>query len=273
MRTGPILPCATCAAWGMITAMGYTELIHEGLTTPFEGWDFGVFRDRMSHDGELPWDYEELVRERLPGTASLLDLGTGGGERLASLGPLPARTAATEGHPPNVPIARARLEPLGVEVAETARTSALPFPGGSFDLVVNRHESYDPREVRRVLAHGGTFVTQQVAGRDLEELNQALGAPPHEARDWDLATATAALAAAGLDVTWQREAVFTTTFHDVGALVLFLRVVPWQVPDFDAGKNAGGYAGRLRTLHDDMEGGRPLKATARRFALLARAGT
>src|SRR5262245_6424796 len=145
--------------------MGYDELIRDALATPFEGWDWGVFHGRMTDDGDLPWDYEALVRDRLPAASSLLDLGTGGGEVLASMVPLPPRTAATEGYPPNLPVARARLEPLGVEVV--AADDALPFPDGSFELVVNRHTPYDPREVRRVLADGGTFVTQQVAGRNL----------------------------------------------------------------------------------------------------------
>jgi SAM-dependent methyltransferase len=245
--------------------MGYTDLIREALATPFEGWDFAVFRGRMTSEDALPWDYETMVRDRLPKAAALLDLGTGGGELLASLAPLPARTVATEGHPPNVPVARRRLEPLGVEVTQAAGAGPLPFPDGSFDLIVSRHEAYDPREIRRLLAPGGTFVTQQVAGRDLEEINEALGGPPHEDRDWDLAAATAGLAAAGLEVSWSREARFTTAFHDVGALVLFLRVVPWQMPGFDV----AAYDAWLRALHADMERGHPLQATAHRFALLA----
>ncbi|MFD0478799.1 hypothetical protein ACFQ0B_69410 [Nonomuraea thailandensis] len=47
--------------------------------------------------------------------------------------------------------------------------------------------------------------------------------------------------------------------------MLFLRVVSWQVPGFDV----AAYEDRLRAVHDDMARGRPLKATARRFALLA----
>ncbi|MEV0380462.1 class I SAM-dependent methyltransferase [Nonomuraea sp. NPDC050643] len=243
--------------------MDFADLVDEARRTPFEGWDFAVFRGRVSDDGGLPWDYGDLVRELLPGAASLLDLDTGGGELLASFAPLPPRAVATEGHPPNVPIARARLEPLGVEVAE----GTSPLPGGSFELITNRHGRCDAREIRRLLAPGGTFVTQQVAGRDLEEINAALDGPPHVDAGWDLATAVAVLEEAGLEVTWRREAGYTTSFHDVGALVLFLRVISWQVPGFDP----GAYAGRLRALHEDMARGRPFRATARRFALLARA--
>ncbi|MEU0571043.1 class I SAM-dependent methyltransferase [Nonomuraea sp. NPDC005983] len=246
--------------------MGYDELIAEGLTTPFEGWDFGVFRGRLTEKADaLPWSYERLVRQRLPQVGSLLDLGTGGGELLASLAPLPPRTAATEGYEPNLPIARRRLEPMGVEVAEVGDDDALPFADGSFELVVDRHESYDPQEVRRVLTRDGVFVTQQVGGRDLEEVNQALGAPPHTYRDWDLSAAAAELTDAGFEITWQDEARVPAAFHDIGALVLFLRITSWQVPDFEPDR----YAHRLRALHEEMERGHPLEVTYHRFALLA----
>lgn len=247
--------------------MDYETLIDEALTTPFTGWDFGVFQGRYAEAStHLPWSYQDLVRAHLPHTDSLLDLGTGGGELLSSLTPLPARTAATEGYPPNLPVARARLEPLGVQVAETGDDELLPFPDDSFQLVIDRHESYDPSEVRRVLTPGGTFITQQVGGRDLQELNEALGAPAHEYRHWGLEHATAELTDAGFEVTWQREALAPAEFHDVGALVLFLRVTPWQIPDFDVHT----YEERLRALHERMRHGRPLTAHAHRFALIAR---
>lgn len=40
-------------------------------------------------------------------------MGTGGGEFLAGLQPLPPHTCATEGYPPNIPIAQQRLKRLG----------------------------------------------------------------------------------------------------------------------------------------------------------------
>ncbi|MET9293207.1 class I SAM-dependent methyltransferase [Streptomyces sp. NPDC003077] len=245
----------------------YEELLAEGLTTPFEGWDMGVFRGRFTEtETALPWSYPGLVRERLPQAPSLLDLGTGGGEVLTSLAPLPARTAATESYPPNVPVARRNLEPLGIEVAEVGDDDKLPFPDDAFALITSRHESYDPEEIRRVLTPDGTFVTQQVGGRDLEEVNQALGAPEHDYRDWDLASAAEELTDAGLEIVWRQEARIAATFRDIGALALFLRITPWQVPDFTPER----YADRLRALHEEMRAGRPLTVTCHRFALVAR---
>jgi hypothetical protein len=67
-------------------------------------------------------------------------------------------------------------------------------------------------------------------------------------------------------VTWQQPAGESGEFHDVGALVLFLRITPWHVPDFTVGR----YDARPRALDADMCAGRPLRVTADRFALLAR---
>ncbi len=70
----------------------------------------------------------------------MLDMGTGGGEFLSSLAPFPPYTCATEAYPPNVPIAKARLEPLGIEVFQISEDNFLPIPDNTLDLVINRHE-------------------------------------------------------------------------------------------------------------------------------------
>lgn len=68
-----------------------------------------------------------------------LDVQTGGGEVLATIPAAPPRLAATESWPPNVAVARRNLAPLGGTVHEVADDADLPFPAGSFDLVVSRH--------------------------------------------------------------------------------------------------------------------------------------
>jgi hypothetical protein len=68
---------------------------------------------------QLPWDYATKVGVRMRGTNTMLDMGTGVGEILASLAPFPPRVCTTESYPPNVVVARQRLEPLGVVVCDT----------------------------------------------------------------------------------------------------------------------------------------------------------
>jgi SAM-dependent methyltransferase len=247
--------------------MSYERLIRQADQTPFEGWDFGVFRGRFV-EAEPSWEFSELLRAHMQRTSSMLDLGTGGGEFLSSLAPLPPRTIATEAYPPNVPIARRRLAPLGVRVFDTTESGddPLPFADGTFDLAVSRHESYAPSEVRRVLVSGGKFVTQQVGGRNLEELNHALGGPPQTNRRWNLAAATEELEQAGFEVLDGREELLPGTFHDIGAVVLYLRIISWQIPDFDL----AGYDAALRAWHAKMQSGTPLKVSSHRFLIIAR---
>src|SRR5689334_7703210 len=84
---------------------------------PFEGWNFShIIASGRMVDGPLAWSYASKLLMRLRRAQSLLDMGTGGGEFLSSLQPLPAHTCATEGYAPNIPVARQCLEPLGVKV-------------------------------------------------------------------------------------------------------------------------------------------------------------
>ena len=73
------------------------------------------------------WDYRQLVLDRAKIVGSMLDLGTGGGEFLASLKDLPKLTCATESYLPNIPIATGLLEPLGVQVVPLMDENTLPF--------------------------------------------------------------------------------------------------------------------------------------------------
>jgi SAM-dependent methyltransferase len=200
---------------------------------PFGGWDFAHLQGRMV-DEEAPWSYPLLAAERLAGATSVLDLGTGGGERLGELRPhWLARVVATEDYPPNVSLAHHRLSPLGAAVVHgrVDEKHALPFADGAFDLVLNRHSALNIDEVARVLASGGVLLTQQVHGRYAEALLAVFGARPQ----WPEATPDKYLPwirRAGLTVdvvhSWQGR----LTFADVGAIVYYLKAVPWRAPGF-----------------------------------------
>jgi S-adenosylmethionine:diacylglycerol 3-amino-3-carboxypropyl transferase len=82
--------------------------------TRFSGWDFSHLKNRWI-DENPPWDYKELARQFVKKSEAILDIGTGGGEVLASLTPFPRHAIATESLEPNVTIAREKLEPLGVK--------------------------------------------------------------------------------------------------------------------------------------------------------------
>ena len=72
---------------------------------------------------------------------ALLDMGTGGGERLSRLRPLGIPVVQDEGAPDNT----------GQTGNDRGR---LPFRDGVFGLVASRHEAFRAAEVGRVLAPG-----------------------------------------------------------------------------------------------------------------------
>lgn len=240
---------------------GFEELVAEAAAAPIRGWDFGWLAGRA--EGSDPsWSYPELARELVRGSTSLLDVDTGGGEMLASLAPLPGRAVAVESWPPNVPVARQRLEPLGVEVRVTTGTVGRH----SVDLVLNRHGRLDAGEVARVLAPGGTILTQQVGGDDCAGINDALGAPAAYPEGWNARTAEEALTAAGLTMVDVREEWPPFAFHDVGALVFQLRAVPWQVRDFGVDR----YEEPLRRIDRQIRATGEFRVRAHRFVIHAR---
>nr|WP_255604243.1 class I SAM-dependent methyltransferase [Oscillochloris sp. ZM17-4] len=194
-------------------------------------------------------------------------MGTGGGEFLSRLAPLPPETWATEGYPPNLPVAQARLSPLGVRVVAVDDEAQLPLPDAHFDLVINRHESFDPGEVRRILRPGGTLLTQQVGGQDNRELNAALqDVVTLSYGSWSAATAAAQLRAAGLEVVEEHEALSPGYFHDIGAVVMYLRITSWQIADFAV----PAYRARLLALHRRMQAEGGLATHVHRFFVAAR---
>jgi SAM-dependent methyltransferase len=230
----------------------FDELIAEGDAVPTAGWDFSWFDGRAMEE-RPSWGYSRLLSARLTRSAAALDIQTGGGEVLAgalrSAGRPPAMLVATESWPPNLAIARRNLEPFGGTVAEVADDADLPLRTGSFDLVVSRHptEVLWP-EIARVLAPGGSYLSQQVgAGSNREMTDFMMGPQPVDpGRSPQVAVAEAT--AAGLDVTDLRAQALRVEFFDVAAVVYFLRKVLWTVPGF----TVDGYREPLARMHEHI---------------------
>jgi SAM-dependent methyltransferase len=246
-------------------ASSFDQLITEADQHTMIGWDFSELAERWRE--EVPsWNYKHLVEERLPAARAVLDMGTGGGELLASLAPLPADTTATEGYAPNIPVAQARLEPLGIAVVSVGDDELLPFPDERFDLIINRHEAYSATEIRRVLRPGGVFITQQVGGQDNIALNHALQDEVSvQYGHWNLAYAIDEVTRAGLKVSESGEEFPLTRFADVGAIIHLLKATPWQVEGF----SVIGCRDRLRAIHEMIQANGHFETRSHRFYLVA----
>ncbi|QCD57970.1 class I SAM-dependent methyltransferase [Streptomyces hawaiiensis] len=274
----------------------FEDLLAEGASVPTDGWNFSWFEGRAT-EARPSWGYAVSMAERLGRASAVLDVQTGGGEVLdfalsgATAKPTTAKatdkaaeaaeaadaapakppllTVATEGWPPNVAKATALLRPRGVAVVAAAEDDPLPFADGAFDLVVSRHPvrpHWD--EITRVLRPGGTYFAQHVGpGSGFELVEYFLGPQPddvHSTRHPDRERADAE--AAGLEVVGLRAERLRMEFHDIGAVVHFLRKVVWMVPGF----TVEAYEPQLRELHERIRAEGPFVAHSTRHLLDAR---
>jgi len=197
----------------------------------------------------------------------LLDMGTGDGVFLRTLGHPCHLTHVTEAYPPNVELCIKTLAPLGIGVKQVFDDRQLPFADGTFDLVINRHESFCAQEVSRILKPGGLFLTQQVGGENNIDLRSvlipgAVGQFPDHTLQNNIELAQAQ----GFEILTREEAFPTTRFYDVGAIVYFAKIVQWEFPGF----SVQSCLPQLWDLQEQLEKQGFIESREHRFVLVAK---
>lgn len=245
----------------------FDDLVTEADTAPVAGWDFS-WLDGRATEARPSWGYQRLMGERLAVASAALDIQTGGGEVLAGAPVLPPTMAATESWPPNLAEATRRLHPRGVVVVADPDEPPLPFADAAFDLVTSRHPATVWwTEIARVLRPGGTYFAQHVGPASVFELVEFfLGPQPAARRERRPEDESAAAEAAGLEVVEVRQERLRMEFHDIGAVIYFLRKVVWMVPGF----TVAAHRETLRRLHEHIGAEGPFVAHSARFLIEAR---
>lgn len=231
------------------------------------GWDFSHIRGRCEEENDLPWDYVGLVRRHLKSSLHILDYDTGGGEFLLSLQHPYDKTSATEGYPPNVELCRERLLPLGIQFRECHDPSRIPFEDEAFDLLLNRHGSFDAGELFRLARPGGVLITEQVGednDRDLVELVLPGTAKPFP--HLNLTEQRRNFERAGFQIIQAEEAYRPITFYDVGAFVWFAHVIEWEFPDFSVERCFE----RLLKMQELIDRDGKIEGTIHRYLIVAK---
>ena len=253
----------------------FDQLMAEGLNLDVEAyWGAGFLPGRFCSE-DPSWSYKAIARAVLAKAESALDMGTGEGGVLASLAPLPKLTVAYEEWWPTVPAAWSRLRPLGVHLVIALGSKdnvagpdeddrpGVPFRSDAFDVVLNRHEAFDPVEVWRIIKPHGSFLTEQVGSDEAASIRTLLGLPV-DAPEWAAAVAVHQLEAAGMTIDELQEERLAMTFTDIGALIGYVRSLPWAYEDL-------GWANlqpRLQQLHA-LSQSKPIEAVAHRFVIMA----
>jgi len=228
--------------------MNLEELKNKWLeeeNTSFKGWDFSHMDKRWLFD-PLPWNYLYIIKNHLKKEHMLLDIGTGGGEFLISLEHPHHLTYATEGYKPNFELCQQTLSPLGINIQYVPDDNYLPFGNETFDIVIARHKLYVINEVNRILKPGGLFITQQIGGKNFEELIIALTTKSPPYNYYALTFASECLKDIGFDILYSDEAFVKQKFTDIGAIIFCAKRIQWKFADFSVEK----YFDRLLKIHE-----------------------
>lgn len=232
------------------------------------GWDFSHIQYRYEEEKDLPWDYQNIVKSYINKDDEILDLDTGGGEFLLSLHHPYSKTSATEAYPPNVALCKKILLPLGIHFKEADLKEALPFDDNQFDIVINRHGSINEKEIYRILKPNGIFITEQVGAendRGLVELLYKNPSKPPYPEEY-VAIAKEKFKNAGFSILHAQEAFCPIYFYDVGTLVWFAKVLPWEFPNFSVKNNLKG----LYKAQKQLERKGFVEAQIHRYLLIAK---
>ena len=238
----------------------------------FQGWDFSHISGRID-DPDPSWDYRAVIKSYLKETDNLLDMGTGGGEFLLTLKHPYKNTYATEAYEPNYELCLKVLSPLGITVGRTYTDDnfnaddKLPFEDDLFDVIINRHESFDLTEVKRTLRRGGYFITQQVGNKNTNELMQRLNNEDFvfDRTHHTIEKYTTSLEKLGFKIIRTDEDIYPVKVYDVGALVFLAKIIEWEYPGF----SVNTHLDKLLECQNEVEKNGFIEATGHRFLIIA----
>ena len=250
--------------------MDYIKLKEEWLAEEkafFQGWDFSRHSENWK-ESPLTWDYVKTVQDYLKSEDLLLDMGTGGGEVLLTINHPYNLTYVTEAYPPNVELCQKTLAPLGIHVHQVygGYNENLPFDDEMFDIVINRHESFDMKEIYRILKPDGFFITQQVGGGNNFKLREILMPDSEMPFAYHTLQHNADIIEKNCFEIIQKDECFPMVrIFDVKAVVFYAKICMWEWVGF----SVEHYFSQLLDLHKRIESNGFFENISHRFIIIA----
>jgi SAM-dependent methyltransferase len=138
------------------------------------GWDFSKIK--TISEG-VKWDFYTEVTKRCKNTDVLLDIGTGGGEKVLKIADSFLFLVGIDLSSGMMETAQSNLRKSNVLNVRFCQMSSddLQFPSGFFDVISSCHAPFNSTEVAKVLRSGGLFLTQQVSEADKLNIKEAFG--------------------------------------------------------------------------------------------------
>jgi SAM-dependent methyltransferase len=229
------------------------------------GWDFS----RMATEREpVPWDYQDIVTRYLEPSDAVLDIGTGGAERLLALAPRFQRAVGIDPEPLMIQTAIENGRNTPSVAFRQMAAESLDFPDATFDLVLTRHAPMYVPELERVTRPGGRFISQGIGGRNMANIRHAFATGSAPRYDEEHAQVIADLRSHGWNVRVTGMYDVTYWVKDLPSLIFWFKAIAGaaEVPaDFSVDRHANV----INTLISRYAGSRGFETNEHRTLLVA----
>jgi SAM-dependent methyltransferase len=169
----------------------------------------------------------EIVPKYLKFTDHVLDIGTGGGEKLIEFSRYFTKGVGIDPYAQMIKVAKENaFHSANTKVTfEKKGADDLGFAENTFDVVINRHAVVVPSEIVRVLKTSGYFITQQVATNNMQNFKDEFNYHPTYQWPNDNKTLVEEFAKRGCRVITTGEYNVRYWVKDVESLVFWLKAV------------------------------------------------
>lgn len=137
------------------------------------GWDFSKIKYDVIDNSKFK--YFDEINNNLSKDSLMLDIGTGGGEKLSNLiSNNCLLKIGTDFSEEMIKIAKKNNKNPKICFFEM-NSDDIKFPNSFFDIVSARHTPFNLQEVYRLLKEGGIFFSEQIDEEDCKELKEVFG--------------------------------------------------------------------------------------------------
>ena len=140
-----------------------------------KNWDFSDIN--YTKENCTNWDMYEILRNNVNKESKILDLGTGGGEKVIEYYPLCDEILGTDFSPAMIETANKNLKESGRKniTFKIMDNLKMDVPDNYFDIVVARNTVTDPKQIYKCLKPGGYLLIHGVDKYDCHNLKLMYG--------------------------------------------------------------------------------------------------
>lgn len=137
------------------------------------GWDFSKLKYELIDNSSF--QYFDEINSQITEQSILLDIGTGGGEKLTNLiSNKCLLKVGTDFSSEMIKVANENNKNNKIKFFEM-NSEAIKFPDAFFDIISARHTPFDFKEIFRLLNDKGIFFSEQIDEEDCKSLKELFG--------------------------------------------------------------------------------------------------